>query len=382
LAALPDLVSGKRNDRCAEHAEIIYHKRSEKAQSQSGILAAGQSASPKLARLKTRGGMPEQDSFDCITVVIPTYNREQVLGRAIQGYLSQSSAHLINELIVVDDGSTDRTETVVREASTRSKFPIRYLRQVNRGPAAARNRGLREARSALVLFTDSDIVPAPDLVERHVVSHRRNPELSTALLGYVTWHPEVNASPFMRWYGERMMFHFHKLRHRREVSFHHFYTCNLSVKAEFLRTKGVFDEDFRVAAFEDIELGYRLSKQGLRLLYDPKAIAYHYQFFSFEDACRRELNNSPASEVFFGKACGEEFLREVNRRHSSPTYVAGRRVALLFRDILSPLRCLLNSHFPLPGFVYHVFFWNSATSQTSGKQHLVSTPGVRPPQTL
>src|SRR6266446_4734746 len=199
--------------------------------------------------------MPETPSFNSLSVIIPTYNREKVLAKALEAYLMQSSPHLIHELLVVDDGSTDATQALVLAFSNRSPFPIRYLRQPNKGPAAARNLGIREAASSIVLFTDSDIVPQHDLVVQHLDWHRKNPQPGAAVLGYVTWPPEIKATPFMRWYGEDgALFAYRRLRGKREVDFHFFYTCNLSVKVGFLRSCAQFDEDFKSAAYEDIEL--------------------------------------------------------------------------------------------------------------------------------
>lgn len=313
--------------------------------------------------------MPETSSFNSLSVVIPTYNREKVLARALGGYLAQSSPHLILELLVVDDGSTDGTESMVKEVSGRSAFPIRYLRQPNKGPAAARNWGIREARSALILFSDSDIIPEHNLVEQHIAWHQTNRQINAAILGYVTWPPEIKATPFMRWYGEHKLFWFFRLRNKQEASFHFFYTCNLSLKAEFLRTCGQFDEEFKSAAYEDVELGYRLSKHGLQLLYNPAAIGYHYQFFSFEDACRKASGNDAATQVFFRKEAGQQILKEIQSRRSRSRRALAK-VAAGVAKMLSPARRILDSSIPLPGIVYQLFFWAS-TKETSW-QRLVS----------
>ncbi len=85
-----------------------------------------------------------------VSVVIPTYNRERLIGPAIESVLRQSYAHI--EIIVVDDGSTDRTRQVVEAYGQ----PVRYVHQANGGAASARNRGLREARGEFIALLDSD----------------------------------------------------------------------------------------------------------------------------------------------------------------------------------------------------------------------------------
>jgi glycosyltransferase involved in cell wall biosynthesis len=89
-----------------------------------------------------------------ISVIIPTYNRATFLERAIDSVFRQTRAP--DELIIVDDGSVDETRLRVARLEARAPFPIRYLYQENRGAAAARNRGIREASCGLICFLDSD----------------------------------------------------------------------------------------------------------------------------------------------------------------------------------------------------------------------------------
>src|ERR1700739_5177839 len=103
----------------------------------------------------------------------------------------------------------------------------------------------------------------------------------------------------MRWYGEdAMRFRYRSARGRTELDFRFFYTCNLSVKTAFLREYGHFNESFRSAAYEDTELGYRLSKHGMTLRYNPAAVGYHYQFFSFAAAFRNAPDNRDAKQLY------------------------------------------------------------------------------------
>jgi glycosyltransferase involved in cell wall biosynthesis len=85
-----------------------------------------------------------------ISTIIPTYNRAPLLSRAISSALLQLNED--DELIVIDDGSTDDTERLVARYGDR----VRYVKTPNRGAGAARNRGIREARNPLVAFLDSD----------------------------------------------------------------------------------------------------------------------------------------------------------------------------------------------------------------------------------
>jgi glycosyltransferase involved in cell wall biosynthesis len=296
-----------------------------------------------------------------LAVVIPTYNREATLRMALDAYRSQSKPQLIKELLVVDDGSTDKTEAAVREFTRKAPFPVRYLWQPNRGPAAARNLGIKEARTEIILFTDSDIIPQRDLVCEHLGWHWENPQLSVAVLGYVTWAQELNPTPFMRWCGEvGPLFSYGKLRHKQAADFLFCYTCNLSIKTDFLKRCGGFDEDFKGAAFEDTELGYRLAKAGSRLLYNAHAVAYHYQFYSFADTCRKAQANLGAARIFFQKEAGKHVLERRKYKQSRLWYRIAGWAAKGLAIALNPARRLLDSHFPLPSIVYRLFFWYDA----------------------
>ena len=89
-----------------------------------------------------------------VSVIIPTFNRAKLLGRAIGSVLDQTL--LCSELIIVDDGSTDCTPALLGNILSSTQQSIRIYRQANRGPAAARNVGVRAARFPFVAFLDSD----------------------------------------------------------------------------------------------------------------------------------------------------------------------------------------------------------------------------------
>ncbi|MBW6521519.1 MAG: glycosyltransferase family 2 protein [Desulfoarculaceae bacterium] len=89
-----------------------------------------------------------------ISAIIPTYNREKLIERAIRSILGQTIA--CSEILVVDDGSQDQTAALVRSLGENCDIPVHYFYQDNMGPAAARNLGVQQAQSELIAFLDSD----------------------------------------------------------------------------------------------------------------------------------------------------------------------------------------------------------------------------------
>ncbi len=89
-----------------------------------------------------------------ISVIIPTYNRSLLIAKALTSVLEQTRP--CDEVLVVDDGSSDDTAAIIRRIAGQSRVEIRYIRQENRGASAARNTGIVEARHDILCFLDSD----------------------------------------------------------------------------------------------------------------------------------------------------------------------------------------------------------------------------------
>jgi len=105
-----------------------------------------------------------------ISVIIPTFNRAEQLRLCLDSLSRQTAAPETFEVVVVDDGSTDGTEEMLRTYG--APFPLRVEQQANRGPGAARNRGIELAAGAFCLFMDDDILADPQFVSEHLLAQR------------------------------------------------------------------------------------------------------------------------------------------------------------------------------------------------------------------
>jgi glycosyltransferase involved in cell wall biosynthesis len=220
-----------------------------------------------------------------ISVVIPTRNRLAILRQTLTR-LGRQSGHVQFEVLVVDDGSDDGTPEAVRELAAEASREIKLIEQPGVGPAAARNRALAVARAPVCLFLNDDSWPRGDLLERHRDFHARTPECEAALLGRIVPASDPEPTPFIRWLAD-LQFDYTGIDDAEQVRGARFFTANVSAKTEFLRAAGGFDERFASAAYEDIDLGLRLEKRGLRLAFDAGAVVEHCHPLDLEMALDR-----------------------------------------------------------------------------------------------
>ncbi len=255
-----------------------------------------------LARItsvgKTTPKLVEKDPQ--ISVVIPTYNRKKTLQLCLAALAFQTLPGACFEVIVVDDGSTDDTETFCRTKA----FPfgdLRYIRQDNAGAGAARRAGVAAAQSNLLLLLNDDSIAAPTLLAEHLGVHRRNPRERWAILGSFIPTEECNRHALSLWL-QRSTFLFpqNALQPGQLCDAAHFVTCNLSVPRQAVLDAGSFDRAFRVG--EDTELGIRLAAKGYRVKYHPVAQAWHeHPQITTEHLLERARTYGPVHVALFEK---------------------------------------------------------------------------------
>ena len=233
------------------------------------------------------------------SVVIPTYRRPGTLFAVLDALADQKAAPDF-EAVVIDDGSGD--DTPARLAAYAPPYPFRFLSQENAGPAAARNRGVREARGETILFLGDDTVPEPDLLAVHGQAHATSRPHPVAVLGYTTWPRGLKVSPFLHHINEYgLQFGYGLIADTEAVPFNFFYTSNVSLPRALLMDAGLFDTSFPHAAWEDIEVAYRLMQRGMRMLYRPAAVARHHHDITFASFRRRQKKAGEAAAIFYEK---------------------------------------------------------------------------------
>jgi len=239
-----------------------------------------------------------------VSIIIPTFNRCEILKKVLMALECQTVDKKNFEVLLVDDGSSDNTATMVREFSVRSRLNIRYLFQENKKQGAARNLAIKHAQMPIAIFIGDDIIPEPGFIESHLTFHGKLADPSkSCVIGYTTWPEDIRVTPFMRYIGEfGHQFGYSLIDGNGPLRFNFYYTSNLLVPVSLLAEHNfLFDEDFDVYGWEDIEFGYRLEASGTELFYNPDALAYHYHPVDVSSFCKRQENVGKASKIFIKK---------------------------------------------------------------------------------
>lgn len=232
-----------------------------------------------------------------ISALLTTYNRASLLPRVLEGLVRQSLQHARFEVIAIDDGSTDETPQIL--AAWQDRLPMRIVRQNQAGLAAAKNLGLFMARAPLLIFLDDDDVAEPDLLVTHLAAHLANSNPAMAVLGRTTLTPEVAQIPVMHHVTKVgcQLFSYDWINPGQVLDYTAFWGGRSSCKRELLVHHGMFHPDFRFGC-EDIELGWRLSVHGLRVVYEPRAHTTMIRALTFDQFCARSYRQGRSQHLF------------------------------------------------------------------------------------
>ncbi|RAP34492.1 hypothetical protein DID77_00945 [Candidatus Marinamargulisbacteria bacterium SCGC AG-439-L15] len=229
-----------------------------------------------------------------ISIIMGSFNQADILKRVLMGFQDQSFSGTF-EVIVVDSSSTDGTHDLFD--SFNASFVFRPIIQENNGKAAARNRGVSEARSDYIIITDSDMIPDKHFVQTHYDAHQSSSTPScfegvTYNLKTLHWPPKKEC---IYAYISR------DYKDGKSLGWYYFLTGNISFPKSIFDSEGGFSEDFLNYGWEDLELGYRLSKKKVPLYYLKSAINYHYHVITEDEEIQRNVAKGASAAILIRK---------------------------------------------------------------------------------
>ncbi|MGV2123729.1 glycosyltransferase family 2 protein [Agrobacterium vitis] len=248
----------------------------------------------------------ERSDQVALTVVIPSYNRAELIRETATQLLSAAGNDPV-EILVVDDGSTDETPDVLRLLKFHHKN-FRFERTKNRGPGPARNHGAAAAKGDVVLFLGDDTRPVTsDLFRAHYAVHKNNKSKGFFGLGKVVWPDDRFALPnfvmsLIQGDGQQQ-FGYKFMKPWQRYAPWLFYTANASLKADVVsdwEAEG-FSDKFTLYGFEDGEFAYRMSKkfEDFGVYYVPNAVVNHHHHYDVAGFMKRQVSCGFMMDVLF-----------------------------------------------------------------------------------
>jgi glycosyltransferase involved in cell wall biosynthesis len=195
-----------------------------------------------------------------VSIVIPTYNRKELLRKTLESLFDQTYPKDKYEIIVCDDGSSDGTEEMVKEQMKKAPCVLKYYKQKNKGAAAARNLGIKYATNEIIGFTDDDCCVTSTWIENAIKYLEKNKNIC-GVVGKILPLP----------YNKKFFYKAHMVEVTKENG--SYCTGNIFYNKKPLLTVGGFDTEFKF--FEDIELAWRLKENNYDIHYNENILVYH-----------------------------------------------------------------------------------------------------------
>lgn len=233
-----------------------------------------------------------------ISIVIPTYNRLPILQKsviALEKQILTDDKISGYEIVIVDDGSTDKTLVWLAENKA-DLTHVKVFQQHHQGAAAARNLGVENAIGDTIIFIDSDLVVTENFLQSHanaLINGTQNLQSDRLF----TYGAVINTNNFEDPTSEP-----YKIT---DFSAAYFATGNVAIARKWLIAAGLFDTGFQLYGWEDLELGVRLKKLDLKLIKCPEAVGYHWHpAFNLEQIPKmidQEIQRGKMGVVFYNK---------------------------------------------------------------------------------
>lgn len=200
-----------------------------------------------------------------ISIIIPTLNRREILKKCLGYLFNQTYPKDKYEIIVVDDGSSDGTQEMVKSLDAPCQLTLLKQASGKKGAACANNLGVKNAQGKIILFINHDIYVSSNFIEEHIKLHKLYPNI-------IVQGPACNTTNLENPFEATKDYTGYS-----NIQLGYFITWNASIPKELIIKAGYFDEDFRPYSWEDIELGFRLRRLGIKQKFNPSAKAFHYR---------------------------------------------------------------------------------------------------------
>ncbi len=257
-----------------------------------------------------------------LSIIIPTFNRSSILHECLMALAKQTVEMNSFEVIVGDDGSKDDTLNVLNDLVSKLPYRLKFFTQSNRGPNSIRNKAIEMAEAPVVVFFNDDTIALPDCLSHHIRLHNSYPDENIAVLGRVTIDPSIPYSPFAKLHLD---YSYSQWEDRTYLDWKAFYTCNLSVKKNFLLKYGLFDEDIKYS--DDVELGARLGFHGIKIIFCRNSIAYHKHFLTESEYLNIAVKEGKGLAVWF---CKKNYMKRQLQELNFPLLMPPRIKARYF----------------------------------------------------
>lgn len=268
-----------------------------------------------------------------ISVIIPYYNREDLLLNTLKSFQLQTINKDEYEIVIIDDGSNENIDHKINALKLNINISYNYFQRNSKSCAAlARNRGIEKSKGEILIFLDCDQIVSPNFLEEHLYPFDKfgnnNDILQFGLRKYmkrtIPYFPGQQLITNKIDFGDDSRdYVFQIFSHNMSIlksKWHLVFSNNISTSKKVIDKFGGFDDNFRGWGLEDVELGYRLYKNGVKIVYNPNIEVIHqYHEYSFDDKRYTEWNRN---------------LKYFINKHSEiPVLLQG-----IFKDFFDPIK--------------------------------------------
>lgn len=272
-----------------------------------------------------------------VSIIIPTYNRINMLKNCLASFEGLNYPKECFEVIVVDDGSTDRSYETLKKVTEQFTYKLRVIHQSNGGPARARNNGIRNAGGEFIAFTDDDCE-----VDKNWLREIMKGFTSEEIAGVGGMVVSKNKDIFSQYidYNKTL------LPRMEDNKIKYLITANACYRRKCLLEVNGFSEEIKNPGGEDPDLSYKLKGLGYSLVFSAKGIVIHHH--------KQDLRSF--YRTFYNYGRGSAFLRNKWGDLAGRNFAPAFPTAFYMLDLSYPLRRMISLYRQGIGFYKSILF--------------------------